>query len=216
MNNVPDNIYLNNIKKIGKDVKNIHVIENFLDLEECTKLYKECTENIFKDSMKVNSRFFSKSKFFNNLANDIFETSSIRISKMIKEIYDIDATVSSHKHLVKCVVGSELNEHVDDFATFHHNMSAIIYLNDNYEGGEIHFSDFDLTIKPKFNTLVLFPGNKYYSHKVLKITGGERYTMPIWFKFDGSSFSGLGRGLGFNNVSDWKNIEWENNIEDWK
>jgi predicted 2-oxoglutarate/Fe(II)-dependent dioxygenase YbiX len=54
--------------------------------------------------------------------------------------------------------------------------SALIYLNDNYEGGELHFPLHDIKIKPKPGTLVLFPGTCMYPHEVKEVLSGHRYT----------------------------------------
>ena len=78
--------------------------------------------------------------------------------------------------------GSYLNVHVDDlgYVTENH-LPIIIYLNDNYEGGEIKFETHDLSIKPNTGDLVVFPGNMHYAHEVTKVLSGDRYTLPIWF-----------------------------------
>jgi len=54
--------------------------------------------------------------------------------------------------------------------------SIILYLNDDYEGGEIRFRDHNITIKPKAGSLIIFPSN--IIHEVLPITSGVRYMCP--------------------------------------
>jgi predicted 2-oxoglutarate/Fe(II)-dependent dioxygenase YbiX len=58
---------------------------------------------------------------------------------------------------------------------------AVIYLNDDYEGGEIYFPDHKLEFKPKAGTLVFFPSNTMYIHGVREITKGVRYTTPSFW-----------------------------------
>lgn len=48
------------------------------------------------------------------------------------------------------------------------------YLNDDYEGGEIYFPDYDLIIKPEVGELILFPGTDRYIHGVKNVTKGNR------------------------------------------
>lgn len=55
---------------------------------------------------------------------------------------------------------------------------SIIYINDNYLGGEIYFPQHQIEITPKAGTLIFFPSSKYYLHGVRKILAGVRYTSP--------------------------------------
>ena len=55
---------------------------------------------------------------------------------------------------------------------------SIIYLNDEYEGGEIFFPKYNIHIQPKPGTLVFFPSTNMYAHGVTEITDGIRYTSP--------------------------------------
>lgn len=54
--------------------------------------------------------------------------------------------------------------------------SALIYLNDDYEGGELSFKLHDLELKPSRGSLVMFPGSCMYLHEVKEIQKGSRYT----------------------------------------
>lgn len=58
--------------------------------------------------------------------------------------------------------------------------TAIIYLNDNYEGGELNFPSLDMSIKPTKGSLIFWPG--YLTHSVSPVTSGIRYTMPMFLK----------------------------------
>jgi len=64
-------------------------------------------------------------------------------------------------------------------------IASLIYLNDDYEGGEIGFPDYDIKIKPKPGDLVIFP--YFYLHEVHlvfpKTDFGSRHTMPMFNSF---------------------------------
>jgi len=53
--------------------------------------------------------------------------------------------------------------------------STLYYPNDDYEGGEIEFPRFNLSIKPKKDEVIVFPASYAYDHLVLPITNGTRY-----------------------------------------
>lgn len=56
--------------------------------------------------------------------------------------------------------------------------SLVAYLNDDYEGGEIHFKDHNVTIKPKAGSMIMFPSQLPYVHEVKPIISGTRYMSP--------------------------------------
>jgi Rps23 Pro-64 3,4-dihydroxylase Tpa1-like proline 4-hydroxylase len=60
-------------------------------------------------------------------------------------------------------------------------LSAVTYLNDDYEGGEIEFVNSNVKIKPPAGSIIFFPSNFLYVHEVHKMTSGQRYALPSWF-----------------------------------
>jgi hypothetical protein len=61
------------------------------------------------------------------------------------------------------------------------DVSAIYYLNDEFDGGEIFFEGTQLTVRPRRGLLLAFPSDADHVHEVLPVCSGVRYTMPIWF-----------------------------------
>jgi hypothetical protein len=60
-------------------------------------------------------------------------------------------------------------------------LSVLLYLNDDYEGGEITFRNSKITFKPKPGSVLFFPSNFLYVHEVAPITKGPRYALPNWY-----------------------------------
>lgn len=56
----------------------------------------------------------------------------------------------------------------------------VIYLNDNYEGGEIHYPNKQISIKPKKYSLIVHPGSDEYQHGVMPVTKGHRYALTMF------------------------------------
>lgn len=95
--------------------------------------------------------------------------------------------------LTRWETGREMTAHSDnswpdgdqtDHPTSFRTWSAIYYINDLYEGGEIYFPRLDWSMKPEANTLLVFPSNEKFIHGVTKVTKGERYTFAMWFTQD--------------------------------
>lgn len=60
-------------------------------------------------------------------------------------------------------------------------LSTVMYLNDDYEGGEIEFRHSNVKLKPKAGSIIFFPSNFLYIHEVYPVTNGYRYSMPHWY-----------------------------------
>lgn len=56
--------------------------------------------------------------------------------------------------------------------------SAVLYLNEDYEGGEIFFPELDIKIKPKMGSLVIFPST--HIHSSLEIKSGTKYIATMF------------------------------------
>jgi 2OG-Fe(II) oxygenase superfamily len=75
------------------------------------------------------------------------------------------------------------NEHGDWVAnhTPQRDVSAIYYLNEAFEGGEIVFELQQLVVEPRRGLLLAFPSDADHVHEILPVRSGVRYTMAIWF-----------------------------------
>lgn len=59
--------------------------------------------------------------------------------------------------------------------------ATILYLNDNYTGGQIYFPQHDVDITPGAGSLLVFEGSHEYIHGVREITSGDRFTiLAFW------------------------------------
>lgn len=83
-------------------------------------------------------------------------------------------------HLLKYGVNGFLPAH-QDHGISSRVLSTVMYLNDDYEGGEIEFVNSNIKIKPPAGSIIFFPSNFLYIHEVHPITSGFRYSLPHWF-----------------------------------
>lgn len=54
-------------------------------------------------------------------------------------------------------------------------VSICLYLNDNYEGGEIAFRDQGIQVKPSAGSAVVFPSSAPYYHESRELVSGNKY-----------------------------------------
>lgn len=61
------------------------------------------------------------------------------------------------------------------------DLSAILYLNKGFVGGDLLFPTQNIGIHPQPGLLVAFPSGATHEHSVSEVESGVRYCMPIWF-----------------------------------
>jgi len=94
--------------------------------------------------------------------------------------HDIDSLYHEHYNMLKYSTGQEYKAHADGTTSTGRAVSAIVYLNDGYEGGEVEFVNFGVKIKPKPGMLLLFPSNYAYAHIAHPVTSGTKYALVTW------------------------------------
>lgn len=173
--------------EFGNSIENIQITENVLSEEEHKKLldYVVKVDGWHKQPWGV--EFFNLDKGLSLEIIDILDKIFRIALQKCEDRYNVKLRVFDKKevHLIRFQSDFYMNKHIDtagDFAT-------IYYINDNYQGGEIHFPWHDLKIKPKANSFITFPSNQNYLHEVLK-NNGDRYSSTLWFNFEGSKYRG--------------------------
>lgn len=83
---------------------------------------------------------------------------------------------------LKYSTGQYYNAHYDGGTGSGRSISAIIYLNNDYVGGEIEFVNFDIKIKPEPGMLILFPSNFAYRHIAHPVVSGTKYAFVTWIR----------------------------------
>jgi hypothetical protein len=80
--------------------------------------------------------------------------------------------------------GEFFGAHSDDTLATPRTVSMVYYPNDDYEGGELEFIHFGVTVKPKAGQLYIFPSAYSYEHKILEIKeGNPRWTVVSFLYF---------------------------------
>jgi hypothetical protein len=76
--------------------------------------------------------------------------------------------------------GQHFRVHADHGPAYNCTVSAVIYLNDDYEGGEIAFPRLDkLVYKPKAGDIAIFPSNYIYEHSSEPMIFGDKYSVVV-------------------------------------
>jgi predicted 2-oxoglutarate/Fe(II)-dependent dioxygenase YbiX len=83
-------------------------------------------------------------------------------------------------NMLKYSAGQEYKAHYDGSTASARSVSVIVYLNDDYEGGELEFVNFGIKIKPPAGSLFIFPSNYPYAHIAHPVTEGTKYALVTW------------------------------------
>lgn len=102
------------------------------------------------------------------------------VDKVQGKIVDCFVNVSSFMKIffVKRLKIDESMPSHKDFGTYGKDNIAYgvtMYLNDDFSGGELYYSNLDIKIKPKRGSLIIHKST--YEHEVLPVTDGKRYSM---------------------------------------
>jgi hypothetical protein len=105
--------------------------------------------------------------------------------------YKLDAIYPDCLSLVRWLPGDFQEPHADAenpdgelHPFWWRKYAALIYLNRDFEGGDLYFPNKKIRVRPQPKSLVMFPGTMEYLHEVEKITGGTRYTLASFWTDD--------------------------------
>lgn len=156
-------------------IDEIIIIENFLselEVENLLEQINNTSEWKEKDSE-------SNVKITKVLDKNLSWSISNRVKKLFKNEYNMQKLDVIHK----TDSNSYWEEHSDNSGCEETKLivyGVIIYINDDYEGGNLVYPNINFSVKPKRGMLVYHPGN--YRHYVAKVDLGNRYTLTSFIR----------------------------------
>ena len=182
-------------------------VKNYITQDELDEINKTIGQTTQKDwethYMSSVSDFcmlkFGRSDVDNLIAEEKFEitqgwadkTLSIQGSKVSRLIYgrlsamlskcDSSLALSGLSTIQRLPAGTELKSHVDQNTDPSIRYATIIYLNDDYNSGEIFFENLGVALKPKPRDLLFFPGDSKYEHGVKPVFDGPTRYVIVGF-----------------------------------
>lgn len=138
---------------------------------------------------QIDDLFYHATKVYveaNNVSLDNWSVDGWNIAKYIPNPEEFPDYVMMH--------------HTDFQREFSHNpglkfgVTAVFYLNDDYDGGDIHFRFLDendssiikedYSYKPKQGDIVVFPSGPPHYHGVKAVFNGEKYIIRNYWRYD--------------------------------
>lgn len=189
----------------------IFLIKNFLSKEDRQELFhvgESATQEEWEGAYLDNMADFCEAKFgrrdiyelvkegklelTTNWNDKILRINDLdvtkKINKTVQELFsEIDGigSASSVGIIQRQYTGVALTEHVDNHTDPSLVYAMVAYVNDDYNGGEVFFSHFDISLKPDAGDLLVFPTTEEWSHGVTEVEDGPvRYVVPIFISRD--------------------------------
>jgi hypothetical protein len=115
----------------------------------------------------------------NKIVSDTFNNIKKEIGKILKkDLYEY----TGFRTIYRSATGQEMKTHNDQGLGPSYKYGIVLYLNDDYQGGEIYYPHRGIEFKPEACSLVLHPAHEAYRHGVKAVSIGTRYSMTSFLK----------------------------------
>lgn len=142
----------------------------------CWQKFIPQVKDINKDDIYYNEQV--------NISSQLFSALDKTLNHYTTQIYPFaEKNIKSREqtmHLLRYDQTGHLPAHQDQGVSSR-VLSVLLYLNDDYEGGEIEFRHSNIKFKPEAGSVLFFPSNFLYVHEVYPVTKGPRYALPNWY-----------------------------------
>jgi hypothetical protein len=101
-----------------------------------------------------------------------------------ESLYNFKMDYMEAINFVRYNPGQHFSIHADHGFSYSCTVSSVIYLNDDYEGGELWFPYLDINFKPQAGDIIIFPSTFIYAHASLKVTSGTKYSAVTMFDYN--------------------------------
>jgi hypothetical protein len=169
----------------------IVVFNNFINIEECNAILKYWEHATIEGKMQWGSGAFNYEFGSTIIYND---TEIIKFNLPMNYFSDLERKIVEATELVS---GSKIKKIgmypqkwlTGSYASFHYDNSGKdssvqwatgLYLNEDYEGGELQFQNELIEIKPRTGMLAIFHGGNNL-HGVKTVTSGTRYKINCFW-----------------------------------
>ncbi len=161
----------------------IKLVKGFMHQEDAMIIsdYAKSIDSEFSEFGNGEKEFTFHASFKDKDVKNLLDDYGIFTLKFVRDNYEgpFNEFDSSKTHIARFTEGFGMHEHFD--STKPNDIATLIYLNNDYTGGEIYFPEYNISIKPDAGDLICFPDTPEFIHGVKPILSGTRYTSPRWF-----------------------------------
>jgi|7_EtaG_2_1085326.scaffolds.fasta_scaffold116076_2 predicted 2-oxoglutarate/Fe(II)-dependent dioxygenase YbiX len=156
-----------------------YIQDDFLTSKECKNIiqyYNDNLDNVYENLFREQHGF----RLNKTYCLSLMENSPLFLQEVSNNISNICNSLCTNirldnNQIVRWPVKSQMFFHQDEPGDI---FAALVYLNDNYGGGQTKFKEG--LIEPKVGRLAIF-SNFSYLHSVTKVQRNDRYTLAGWY-----------------------------------
>lgn len=173
----------------------VEMLDGFASKAECAELISYCERIGFRRSMIAQASTATVENIVSRRNRS--SCSAIladRHEPLLSKLYDKTASLeridTKAIELIQCVRykrGQQFVPHIDAGVHLPRRTTYLLYLNDNFDGGETYFPLLGHTVTPKAGSCLRFPSSDaegrllwQSEHGGLPVTGGTKYALNIW------------------------------------
>lgn len=151
----------------------VYRIQNFITKEEQDNILNEVSKIKSWDSYKTENDWWSdKSGDISHMP----ETSAI--NNRVLQVFENFSKIDPIGHVNRLRPGQFMGSHHDASGHERIKFGVVIYLNDNFSGGDLNYPDYNFSVSPIARSLVIHPGN--VEHEVSMLESGIRYSLTTF------------------------------------
>lgn len=162
--------------------------------------YRDCVD--FKISKRYVPHFPPQYSELSEVV-DLVESKLNENLKFYQQNYNINMTYMEAINFVRYGPNQHFAVHSDHGFSYICTVSSIVYLNDDYEGGELWFPYLDIKWKPEMGDMVFFPSTYLYAHASLPVTSGTKYSAVTMFDYNDDAHQHGGFSRSMNKVGSY-------------
>ena len=172
----------------------IKYYENILSESQCKEVL-HCTETVFvsspfsnKEGKVASNERVCMDEFWvrkNSVLYPVIRGGFSRVIKRYSEEFDrFSVQHTTDFRINRYSEGGFMSSHIDNIHHSHGQqygypqVSALLYLNDDYEGGEFYVADKKFC--PSRGSAIIFPSNFMFPHEAKIVTKGTRWSIITW------------------------------------
>jgi len=199
-------------RRVTKNIPpGVLILENYLEAALCEQLRRYADETIGTPLQVIDEEKTTGAKTvtrpssgriteyvpINGKAGEILAIFTDIYTRRLAPFYGVTFEWFERPQILRYLPGGKYNRHADaehmDKQTkqwvrgLDRDYSVLLYLNEEFEGGELYFPNFDFRIKPRCGMLIGFPSDHRYLHEAEPTLSGKRYSVVSWAAVLGSS-----------------------------
>ena len=145
-----------------------------------------------------------------------YEDVEVNLKKCLthyESLYNFKMDYMEAINFIRYNPGQHFAVHADHGFSYTCTLSSVMYLNDDYEGGELWFPYLNINFKPQAGDIILFPSTYIYAHSSLKVKSGVKYSAVTMFDYnDNNHKHGIGYGGDGSKITENVGISKADNV----